>query len=498
MAEKRLILAHDLGTTGNKASLFDEHGLLLGNAFVGYGTDYPRPNWVEQHAADWWQAVIDTTQQLLAETDTPPDAIAAVGFSGQMMGCLPVDKRGEPLRPCIIWADTRAQNQAAAMVAKLGAKRIYQTVGHPASPAYSAAKILWIRDNQPEIYKKSACFLQPKDYVVFKLTGTFATDYSDASGTLLFDLKHRCWDSDFLETMTLTSTQLPALHASTDIIGEVTNSAAAATGLAVGTPVIIGGGDGSCAGVGAGVINQGDAYCNIGSSAWISVASEQPISDPKERTITFHHVHPQRYAPMGTMLAAGGARQWAWDLLTEPGIDLDDAVTVTKAGSDGLIFLPYLLGERSPYWNPLARGTYVGLSMSHTRPQMARAVLEGVSMHLGLILDALREQVSGIHAMRLIGGGSRSALWRQMLADVLGLPIQTLDLQAGATSWGAAVTAGVGVGLYDWSLADERIQFVDVADPTEDGMAYYHELTSIFADTYRALESIYPRLAKLS
>ena len=300
-----------------------------------------------------------------------------------------------------------------------------------------------------------------------------------------------------MATLGLSEGRLPALHASIDVVGEVTREAADATGLAVGTPVVIGGGDGSCAGVGAGVIEPGDAYCNLGSSAWISVAGNAPVPDPKERTITFHHVHPERYAPMGTMLAAGGARQWAWDLLAEEGVDLEVAVDETERGSGRLIFLPYLLGERSPFWNPLARGTFVGLSMSHTRPQMARAALEGVSLHLRLILNALSEQVPGIEAMRLIGGGTRSPLWRQILADCFRMPVHTLDLQAGATSWGAAVAAGVGIGLYDWSIANERIRVINVTEPNTDDVAFYDDLADIFSDTYSALEPIYERLAGL-
>ena len=498
MVQKSLILAHDLGTTGNKASLFDADGALLGSAFAGYDTDYPQANWAEQNPDDWWRAVCDTTRELLSETGAAPTAIAAVGFSGQMMGCVPIDAAGRPLRSCIIWADTRAQSQALRMADLCGSSRIYRTAGHPASPAYSAPKILWVRDEQPEIYEQAVCFLQPKDYLVYKLTGSLVTDYSDASGTLLFDLETRSWDQDFLAALDLPKDRLPALHASIDVVGEVTREAADATGLAVGTPVVIGGGDGSCAGVGAGVIAPGDAYCNLGSSAWISVASSAPIPDPKERTITFHHVHPQRYAPMGTMLAAGGARQWAWELLAQEGVDLEAALDETQPGAGGLVFLPYLLGERSPYWNPLARGTFVGLSMSHTRPQMARASLEGVALHLRLILDALSEQVPGIEIMRIIGGGTRSPLWRQILADSFRMPVHTLDLQAGATSWGAAVAAGVGVGLYDWSIADERIRVIDVTEPNVENMAFYDELASIFADTYSALEPIYERLARLA
>ncbi len=447
------ILAHDLGTTGNKATLFDADGRQIGSAFAGYETRYPQPNWAEQNPDDWWGAVCVTSRQLLAETGIAPADIAAIGFSGQMMGCVPIGADGAPLRSCIIWADQRAQVQSERMAELCGADAIYETCGHLPSPAYSAPKILWVRDHQPEIYAKTVCFLQPKDYIAFKLTENFVTDYSDASGTLLFDLITRDWQPEFLAQLDLPPDKLPALHASTDVIGTVTPAAAKQTGLHPGTPVVIGGGDGSAAGIGAGVIDPGDAYCNIGSSAWVAIAGSAPMPDPQRRTITFHHVHPERYAPMGTMQAAGGARQWTWDLLADTSLDLDEAAASVAPGSDGLLFLPYFMGERSPYWNPLARGTMVGLTMNHGKAEIARATLEGVAFNLGLILDALRDQTSEITAMRFIGGGSRSPLWQQILADVFNLPIHVLELRGDATSWGAAVAAGVGIGLYDWSIA---------------------------------------------
>ncbi len=305
---------------------------------------------------------------------------------------------------------------------------IYTRSGHIASPAYSAPKILWVRDEQPELFRETVCFLQPKDYAVFRLTGELATDYSDASGTLLFDLLTRTWIPEFLDKLELSVDLLPRLYASNQVVGRVTAQAAAACGLAAGTPVVIGGGDGSCASVGAGVLAPGQAYLNIGSSAWISVASDAPVLDPLQRTVTFHHIHPERYCPMGTMQAAGGAREWVWSVLSTaksadgaqraPWDALDAAAATAPVGANGLLFLPHLMGERSPYWNPLARGAYIGLAMPHTRADLARAALEGVAFNLRLILDCLRAQVSDIDAMRFIGGGSRSPLWRQILADV--------------------------------------------------------------------------------
>ncbi|MEZ4866733.1 MAG: xylulokinase [Caldilineaceae bacterium] len=496
------VLAHDLGTTGNKATLFDGDGKLVGSAFMGYPTYYPRPNWAEQDPAAWWEAVCTTTRQLLEQTGIPATAIAAVGLCGQMMGCTPVDGQGRPLRSCIIWADQRAQQQAEEIAARCGAEAVYQRSGHRPSPAYTAAKILWLREEEPALFAQTAAFLQPKDTIAHQLTGALVTDYSDASGTLLFDLATRTWAPEFLTALQLSAESLPTPQPSTAIIGEITARAADATGLAAGTPVVIGGGDGACAGVGAGVVEPGDAYCYIGSSAWISISTRQPILDPAQRTFTFHHLHPQRYAPMGTMQAAGGARDWVWQLLADPTLDLDEAAAAVTPGAGGLLFLPYLLGERSPHWNPLARGALVGLAMPHNKPQIARAVLEGVALNLRLILDALRSSIGAseppIRAMRLIGGGGKSRLWPQILADCLQLPIQQLSLTGEATSWGAAMAAGVGVGLYDWSLAAQRASVSAVIEPTAHGSALYNELAAIYADAYTALDPIYTRLAALA
>lgn len=493
------ILAHDLGTTGNKATLFDATGALIGSTFAAYPTAYPQPNWAEQNPADWWQAVCNTTQQLLTQSGIHAEAIGAIGLCGQMMGCTPVDRQGVLLRSCIIWADQRAQAQAAEIAERCGAAALYQRTGHRPSPAYTAAKIRWLQSEQPELFAATALILQPKDYIAFRLTDHFATDYSDASGTLLFDLAQRSWAADLLDALHLSPTLLPPVYPSTTVIGEITREAAAATGLAVGIPVVIGGGDGACAGIGAGVVEPGEAYCYIGSSAWISVSTLQPVIDPQQRTFTFHHLHPERYAPMGTMQAAGGARDWAWQQLADLTTDLDLAAASVTPGSEGLLFLPYLLGERSPHWNPLARGAFIGLAMSHEKADMARAVLEGVALNLRLVLDALRSSIGPsqppIQAMRLIGGGGKSDLWPQILADALALPIHQLALTGEATSWGAAVAAGVATGLYPWPIAAQRAAVSRIIEPNITQVARYRELLTIYADAYQALEPIYTRLA---
>jgi len=499
-----MILAHDLGTTGNKASLFDAHGVLVGSAVATYSTAYPHPNWAEQNPDDWWEAVCRTTRTLLDQTGVVPAAIAAISFSGQMMGCVPLGRDGRPLRSCIIWADQRAQPQADAIAAACGADAVYRITGHRVSPAYSAPKILWLADHQPDLYAATVCFLQPKDYLVYRLTGALATDYSDASGTLLFNLTTRAWHQPFLEALGLAADRLPPVHPSTAVVGKVTEQAAAAMGLAAGTPVVIGGGDGACAGVGAGVLEPGDAYCYIGASSWISIAGAAPVIDPAARTFTFHALHPDRYAPMGTMQAAGGARDWAWQQLrAAPGggnpqgaLDLDAAAATVPPGAGGVLFLPYLLGERSPHWNPLARAAWLGMAMPTGKPQLARAVLEGVALNLRLILDALAAQVDGIDAVRLIGGGSRSPLWRQIMADCFRRPVHALSLQTEATGWGAAVAGGVGVGLYTWAIAQQQAQIVATTHPDPAHLAVYDELAELFAAAYTALAPLYARLQR--
>ncbi len=488
------VLAHDLGTTGNKASLFDSSGFLIAAHLENYSVAYPQANWAEQDPAEWWRAICLSTRALLAKSNISPHEIAAISFSGQMMGIVPIDQAGLALRPAIIWADQRAVDEAALIAARCDPTKIYRSSGHRVSPAYLAAKMLWVRNHQPDIYARTQKFLCAKDYAVFKLTGHLATDYSDASGSNVFDLTQHTWNADVLDTIGLDLAKLPDIHASTDVIGGVTHEASVETGLTAGTPTVIGGGDGACAAVGAGVVAPGDAYCYIGSSAWISFASHAPVFDPQMRTFTFHHLHPQLFAPMGTMQAAGGARDWLLRVLGDPQ-NADASAANVAPGANGLIFLPYLLGERSPWWNPKARGAFVGLTISHTRAEMTRAVLEGVAFNLRMILDALESQGAVIPSIRLIGGGAQGQLWRQILADVFARPIQVLELVTEATSWGAAVAAGIGIGVYrDWNIAKEHARVKIVIEPNDANVARYADLYPLFQDTYRALEPIYDKM----
>jgi len=502
MSQRSHILAHDLGTTGNKATLFDaETGVAVASLFEPYKTSYPHPNWAEQNPFDWQHAIYEGTRRLVDRAAISPSAVAAVSFSGMMNGALPVDADGEPLRPAILWADQRATAEAQFLADAYGAEQVYRCTGSRPGAAYTAAKLLWIKRHQPEVYARTSQILQSKDYAAFLLAGVFATDYSDASNTNLFDLERRAWASDLIHATGLEEDKLPPIYPSTAVIGRVTPRAAARTGLLAGTPVVIGGGDGACATVGAGSVLPGDAYTHIGSSAWIAVTADRPVYDPQMRTFTLAHLDPRLYMPLGSMQCAGGSFDWLEGLLRGEGDarlydDLGAAAAVTPPGAGGLLFLPHLMGERSPYWNPLARGAFVGLSMAHGRPEMTRAVLEGVAFNLCSILNALGAKRSGTAAMRLIGGAARGPTWRQILANVLGLPILLPALPAQATSLGAAIAGGVGVGLYSgFDVAYKLVRVAEAERPDPASQASYAEIYPLFLETYLALEPIFGALA---
>ncbi len=498
------ILAHDLGTTGNKSTLIDTTGKPVATEFEPYSTAYPHPNWAEQSAADWERALIGCSRRLLAPGTIVPEQIAAVSFSGHMQGALVVDAQGKPLRPAIIWADQRATPQAEFMSRSCGEDTIYRLSGHRVSPAYTAAKVLWVRDNQPDIYQRTVWVLQPKDYAAWLLTGVIATDYSDASGTQVFDLQQRRWSDELLRAFDLRADIFPPVHPSTTIIGRVTPAAAQTTGLLAGTPVVIGGGDGACATVGSGAIREGDAYTYIGSSSWLALSTRRPIFDPARRIINFAHLDPMLYFSLGNMQAAGGALDWLERLLRDSGVAapqhaaLDALAGSVPPGARGVLCLPYFLGERCPHWNPQARAVFAGLSMAHGRAEMVRAVLEGVAFNMRWILDVLRAEGIPIRSMRVIGGGMRSALWRQILADTYNMPLLRPQLDSAATSLGAAIAGGIGVGLFpDFGVVEQLIPAEPAERPDPDRNARYERLYPLFQQTYAALKPIFDALADL-
>ena len=504
------IIAHDLGTTGNKATLYDRDGALTGAAFVAYPTTYAHTGWAEQSPEHWWDAVCGSTRRLLSETGVKKSDIACITFSGQMMGAVALDEAGMPLRDAIIWADQRALDQERWIGERLSFDEIYQITGHRLSSSYSLAKILWIRDNQPDIYAATHKFVHAKDAMATRLTGEFVTDPSDASSMILYDLERGEWSGKIMDAVDLPVEKLPEVKPSIAVVGGVKREVADEVGVAAGTPVVIGGGDGSCAAAGAGVIAEGAAYNYVGSSSWIAISTRQPIYDPAYRTFTFGHVIPDMFMPTGTMQAAGASYQWTRDQLAQIEMETADrlgvsvyelmnlSVDAVAPGSDGLFFLPYLMGERSPRWNPHARGAFVGLTIRHTRAQMLRATLEGVTMNLRVILDAFREQGTTIDAMRLIGGGASGRVWNQIMADIYGMPVQRLRILEEATSMGAALVGGIGVGLYpNFDMIHHMNGIALTLEPDPAAQALYDKMYPVFNRLYDALAPIYADIAAL-
>ncbi len=507
---KNYVIAHDLGTTGNKATLYDREGQLIGSAFYGYKTEFAHPGWAEQNPEDWWKAVCSSTKDLLGQTHVRGDEIACVTFSGQMMGAVPLDAQARPLRNAIIWADTRSVPQENWLAERISREEIYQITGHRLSSSYSLTKMLWMRDHQPDIYQQTHKFVHAKDSIIARLTGVFVTEPSDASSMNLYDLENFAWSQTIIAAAELDPAQLPEIKQSIDVVGEILPSVADEVGVAAGTPVVIGGGDGACAAVGAGVVEAGTAYNYVGSSSWIAVASQKPIYDPAYKTFTFGHLAPHTFMPTGTMQAAGASYQWTRDQLGN--FEQQAAATLnispyelmnlqaesSPPGANGLIYLPYLLGERSPRWNANARGAFIGLTIRHTRADMIRAVLEGVTMNLRVILESFTSQGLHIGAMRLIGGGARGRFWNQIMADIYGLPIHRLAILEEATSMGAAVAGGVGVGLYpDFSIIENMNTIAEVITPDPKAQAVYERIFPIFEESYNALVPVYEMLAEL-
>lgn len=507
MAASRTILAHDLGTSGNKATLYSEEGEQLASATVAYPTRFFNGTWAEQEPEDWWRAVCDSTQSLLAQAAVDPADIAVVALSGQMMGCTPVDKRGRALRPSILYCDQRATREADELLAQISMRDFYGICGHRASASYTLEKLMWLRAHEPDIFRQTHKTLCAKDYINSRLTGVMATDFSDASGTNAFDLNRFAWSEKLLSLAGIDGALFPDAVDSATVIGTLTAEAAEATGLAAGTPVAAGGGDGSAAGVGVGCVRPGSAYNCLGSSSWIALTVDKPIVDPEMRTMNWAHCVPGYLHPSGTMQTAGSSFKWLAEQLCDAEADaakacggslyarIDDAVAAVPPGANGLLFLPYMLGERTPWWNSEARGAFIGLHLASTREDMMRAVMEGVAMNLGLIADIFRSHVP-IEALTVIGGGARSGVWRQILADTCGCPVQTLTSRAEATSMGAAVIGGIACGLFkDFDVVKRFVAVDQTVAPRAENVALYRRRRDLLERAYRGLVEVYAGLA---
>ena len=503
---RRYLLAHDIGTSGNKATLFTTEGALVRSATSPYPTSYFNDNWAEQDAEDWWEAVCSSTRKILRQVDARE--VAAVSFSGQMMGCLCVDRRGKPLRKAIIWADQRSTEQVARLSRRMDPEKFYRITGHRLSPSYSLGKLLWVKEHERGVFRETHKMLNAKDFVIHRLTGRFVTDCSDASGTNLLDLQRRQWSDAILEKAEIDEEILPETVASTHVVGEVAAEGAEATGLAAGTPIVCGAGDGMCAAVGAGCIREGVAYNYLGSSSWIAVTTRDPLYDPQMRTFTWAHSVPGFYSPCGTMQAAGGSLSWLKEQIAalesqqaaETGKNayglINEKMSLSPAGARGLLYLPYLLGERSPRWNPLARGAFIGLKMEHRREDVFRAVMEGIALNLNIIYRILKGQAD-IREIIVIGGLAAGKIERQILADVYGTRVLKPTYLEEATAMGAAVTAGVGAGIFGGFEAVSRFLEIDeIHEPNPENHEVYQGLMPLFDACYHALEDVYEKMAE--
>lgn len=500
----KYLLAHDIGTSGDKASLFTVDGELVKSTVASYDADYQAGGVAEQNPADWWQAVCDATRKVVEGISS--EDVLAVSFSGQMQCCLVVDKNGEVLRPAMIWADNRAQKQADELKKNLGDIDAYSLLGHRLSPSYSIEKLMWVRDNEPEIYDKTYKMLQVKDYIIYRMTGKFVTDYSDASGTNALDLDNFCWSEEILKAAGIGKEKLPELHSSTDVIGNLTETAAEALGLTTTTKVVCGGGDGPCSALGAGCVEKNQMFLTFGTSAWIGGTTEKKFLDKNQVFFCFAHVIPGKYMPCGTMQSAGSSYAYARNTFCEEEIRkakeeggsswelVNNLVKSSPAGARGLIFLPYLTGERAPRWNPDASGSFMGIRMYHKREDYIRAVLEGVAMNLELILQSYRQYLD-IDDMILTGGGAKGDIVAKILSDVLHVNMHRPDHVEEATSIAAAVIAGVGCGVYeDFDAIHRFLKITDSVSPDETVQECYKERKKVFDDVYQALLPLYNEL----
>ena len=492
-----LVLGLDVSTTATKAIIVDEAGAVRGIGSAEYTYDVPRPLWSEQDPVLWWDATQGAIRLAMAAAGIGAGEVAAVGLTGQMHGAVLLDAHDEPLRPAILWNDGRTAAQCDLIRDLVGAERLIELTGNDALTGFTAPKLLWAREHEPATWERVAHVLLPKDFVRHRLTGVQATDKADGAGTLLFDLAKREWSAEVLGALDLDSSLLPPTFEGPAVTGAITAAAADATGLRAGTPVVAGGGDQAANAVGVGVVDPGTVALSLGTSGVVFAATDRPTVEPRGRVHAFCHALPERWHLMSVMLSAAGSLRWYRDALA-PGTEFGDLVAEAEsvpAGSDGLWFLPYLTGERSPHPDPFARGAFIGLTVGHGRPHLTRAVLEGVAYGLRDGLDLMR--AAGMPApaqVRASGGGLASPLWRQILADVLDVELVGPATTEGA-AYGAALLAMPAAGLAA-SVHEAVATCVSVAPLAEPGVeaVVYRERHALYRELYPALAPIFPRM----
>jgi len=493
-----LVVGVDVSTTATKAVLQDAEGTVRAVGMSAYSYETPHPLWSEQDPALWWEATRIAVREALEAADTDAEAVEAVGLTGQMHGLVALDDRDEVLRPAILWNDQRTGAECDAIRGIVGRRRLIEITGNDALPGFTAPKLLWLRRHEPDVWASIAHVLLPKDFVRLRLTGEHALDRADGSGTILFDLAARDWSPEILDALAIEPRWLPPTFEGPMVTGTITEGAASATGLRAGIPVVAGGGDQAAAAVGVGSVVPGVSSLSLGTSGVLFTTTEGPAIESEGRLHAFCHAVPDRWHLMGVMLSAAGSLRWYRDALA-PGVAFEELVeeaAEVPPGSDGLLFLPYLTGERTPYPDPLARGAFVGLTVHHGRAHLTRAVLEGVAFGMRDSLELMR--AAGIKPpdqIRATGGGSRSHLWRRILADVLGASIVTTPSAEGAAQ-GAATLAAVGAGWFDTvqDACRALVRIGETTPPSETGGAYtnayarYRELYPALAATFHATD----------
>lgn len=489
-----LFLGIDTSTTATKALLMDASGRVLSVGSTPHPLSTPQPLWSEQDPSDWWDATAASIRQALAEAGASGDDVASVGLTGQMHGLVLLDREGAVLRPAMLWNDGRAQAECDTIRQRLGGlAALVAETGNDAFAGFSAPKLLWVRAHQPDVYARIAQVLLPKDYVRYQLTGAYATDRAGAGGTLLLDLASRDWSTSVLDALDVPADWLPPTYEGPQTTGAVSAAAAATTGLRAGTPVVGGGGDQAATAVGVGAVRPGVWALSLGTSGVVFAPTDAPHTAPEGRAHAFPHAVPGVWHLMGVMLSAAGSLRWYRDTFA-PAHDYDallaEAAGVSP-GADGLTFLPYLSGERTPHANPLAQGGFLGLTLRHGRGHATRAVLEGVAFGLRDNLELLRQ--SGVAApddVRVAGGGAVSPLWRQILADALGVPLSPVQTPE-AAAFGTALLAGVGVGA--WADVDAACRAtVVVGEATEPSPGRSEAAYERFRSLYPLIEPSFP------
>ncbi|MEA3510425.1 MAG: xylulokinase [Actinomycetota bacterium] len=488
-------LGIDTSTTATKALLIDAAGDVLGVGKAEYDYATPRPGWSEQDPNLWWRGTIKAIHEAVATSDIDPSSVAAIGVTGQMHGLVALDASDRSIRPSILWNDQRTTAQCDEIRKRVGRDRLIAITGNDALTGFTAPKILWMRDEEPENYARISTVLLPKDYLRLRLTGEHAVDRAGASGTLLFDLERRDWSDEIIESLGLPRDWFPQTFEGIDITGYLTDEAASLTGLRPGTPVVGGAGDQAANGVGTGAVEPGTVAVSLGTSGVVFAATDRPVIDPDARLHSFCHAVPGLWHQMGVMLSAAGSLRWFRDTI---GSDVSFAELSLEAGgiapgSDGLLFLPYLTGERTPHPDPEARGAFVGLTVRHTRAHLTRAVMEGVAFGLRDSLEIIRQQ-SDVGEIRVAGGGAASPVWLQILADVFGAEVRTVDVLESA-AFGAALLAMVGDGTYE-TVGDAVAATIRTGEEYQPGSsaARYDEMYETYRSLYPALRDVSHRL----